>query len=93
METDLSDTNIMIGRFRREPRAMAALERNAGNTLVLCDTVVAEVLSGVRNKKEYDAYREMLQNFHQLPFTMEVSQYFRSIRIRAVSMESTLLTI
>ncbi len=80
METDLIDTNIMIGRFRCEPRAMAALERNAGNTLVLCDTVVAEVLSGVRNKKEYDAsYREMLQNFHVLPFTMEVSQYFRAI--------------
>ena len=80
METVLIDTNIIIGRIRNEARAMAALERASGSTLVLCDAVVAEVLAGTRNKAEYDAtFRELNRNFHVLPFTMEVSQHFRHI--------------
>lgn len=80
METVLIDTNILIGRIRNEPRAIAALGKVAGQPLVLCDAVVAEVLAGARNKSEYDAtHRELNKQFHVLPFTMEVSQHFRSI--------------
>ncbi len=80
METVLIDTNIFIGRFRKESRALAALERIQGCSLVLCDAVAAELLSGVRNRREYDAlWKELSQQFHILPFTMEVSFSFREI--------------
>ncbi len=80
METVLIDTNILIGRLRKEPRAMAALERCSGHTLVLCDAVVAEMLAGTRNKAEFaGTRRELFQQFHVLPFTVEVSQCFRDI--------------
>ncbi|MEO5585826.1 MAG: PIN domain-containing protein [Flavobacteriales bacterium] len=62
------------------PRAIAALEKVAGQQLVLCDVVVAELLAGVRNRAEYNAtHRELNKQFHILPFTMEVSQHFRGI--------------
>lgn len=80
MEAILIDTNVLIGRIRKEPRAIAALETVGGLQVVLCDVVVAEVLAGSRNKLEYDAtHRELTTQFHVLPFTMEVSQHFRSI--------------
>lgn len=80
METVLIDTSVLIGRFRREPRAMAALEKVEGSALVLCDAIVAEVLAGTRNKNEYAATkRELFDKFHVLPFTMEVSVCFRKI--------------
>lgn len=80
MEAVLIDTNILIGRFRREPRSMAALARVSDISLVLCDTVVAELLSGSRNRAEYDAlWKELRVQFHILPFTMEVSKVFRWI--------------
>ena len=84
METVLIDTNILIGRIRNEPRTMAALEKVAGQPLVLCDVVVAEVLAGTRNKIEYNAtHRELNKQFHILPFTMEVSQHLRNRNILA----------
>jgi predicted nucleic acid-binding protein len=80
METVLIDTNIIIGRIRNEPRALAALVRVAGSTLVLCDAVFAEVLSGTRNKTEFDAtYKELKQQFHSLPLTADVSRHFDAI--------------
>lgn len=80
METVLIDTNVLIGRFRREPRALAALEGVAGTALVLCDAIVAEVLAGTRNSSEYAiTKRELFQQFHILPLTMEVSQCFHGI--------------
>jgi predicted nucleic acid-binding protein len=80
METVLIDTSVLIGRFRREPRAMAALGKVEGSTLVLCDAIVAEVLAGTRNRNEYAATkRELFDKFHVLPFTMEVSGCFRKI--------------
>jgi len=80
METVLIDTSVLLGRFRREPRAMAALEKVEGNALVLCDAIVAEVLAGTRNKNEYAATkRELFDKFHVLPFTMEVSVCFHKI--------------
>lgn len=78
MEAVLIDTSVLIGRFRREPRAMAALERVEGGSFVLCDAIVAEVLAGTRTKAEYAATKnELLSKFHVLPFTMEVSVCFR----------------
>ena len=80
METVLIDTNILIGRARREPRALSALSKVPGSALVICDAVAAEVLSGVRNRAEYDAtLRELDQHFHSLPLTIEVSRNFRDI--------------
>lgn len=80
MEAVLIDTNILIGRIRKEPKAIAALESVGGLQVVLCDVVVAEVLAGTRNKQEYDTtHRELTTQFHVLPFTMEVSEHFRSI--------------
>ena len=80
METVLIDTNVLVGRFRRKPRAMAALERVAGSALVICDPIVAELLAGTRNKAEYAVTkRELFGQFHVLPFTMEVSVCFRKI--------------
>ena len=80
METVLIDTNIIIGRVRNEPRALTALAKVEGSSLVICDAVLAEVLSGARNKTEYDAtFRELNQQFHSLPFTMVVSRHFRDI--------------
>jgi len=80
METVLIDTNIFIGRFRKEPRSIAALGRVQGCSLVLCDAVAAELLSGTRNRREYNAlWKELSQQFHILPFTMEVSFSFREI--------------
>lgn len=80
METVLIDTNILIGRIRKEPRAIAALERCSGSTLVLCDAIVAEVLAGTRNKVEFASTRhELFAQFHVLPLTTEVSRYFRDI--------------
>ena len=80
MEAVLIDTNIIIGRIRKESRALSALARVDGTTLVVCDAIVAEVLSGVRNRAEYDAtFREISQQFHSLPLTMEVSRHFRDI--------------
>ena len=80
MEAVLIDTSILIGRFRREPKAMAALEKVEGSTLALCDAIVAEVLSGTRNKNEFMATKqELFSNFHILPLTMEVSIHFRKI--------------
>lgn len=80
MEAVLIDTSVLIGRFRREPRAMAALERIGDARLLVCDAIVAEVLAGTRNKVEYaTTKRELFTHFHVLPFTMEVSQCFRSM--------------
>lgn len=80
MEAVLIDTSILIGRFRREPKAVAALEKVEGITLALCDAIVAEVLAGTRNKNEYAATKhELFDKFHVLPFTMEVSIHFRKI--------------
>ena len=80
MATVLIGTNIFIGRFRKEPREIAALARVQGCSLVLCDAVGAELLSGTRNRREYDAFwKELSQQFHLLPFTMEVSFAFRGI--------------
>ncbi|MFT3886460.1 MAG: PIN domain-containing protein [Flavobacteriales bacterium] len=80
MEAVLIDTSVLIGRFRREPRAMAAMERAAGGTYVLCDAIVAEVLAGTRNRREYTATKqELFAQFHVLPCTMEVSRHFRYI--------------
>jgi predicted nucleic acid-binding protein len=80
METVLIDSSVLIGRFRREPRAMAALERAEGSSLVLCDPIVAEILAGTRNKAEYSKTKhELFSKFHVLPFTMEVSVCFRKI--------------
>ena len=80
METVLIDTNILIGRARREPRSLSALSRVDGSALAICDTVMAEVLSGVRNRAEFDAtLRELDQHFHSLPLTIEVSRNFRAI--------------
>jgi predicted nucleic acid-binding protein len=80
MEAVLIDTSVLIGRFRRQPRAMAALERVEGGGFVLCDAIVAEVLAGTRTKAEYTATKnELLSKFHVLPFTMEVSVCFRKI--------------
>ena len=70
METILIDTNILIGRVRREPKAMAALAAYEGAALALCDAVVAEVLAGARNRSEHDAMlRELDEHFEQLPLT------------------------
>jgi tRNA(fMet)-specific endonuclease VapC len=80
MEAVLIDTSVLIGRFRREPRAMAALERIGDAGLLLCDAIVAEVLAGTRNRKEYaETKRELFGQFHVLPLTMEVTQCFRAI--------------
>ena len=80
METVLIDTNILIGRFRKEPRAMAALARVDGASLALCYAVAAELLSGARGKQEYDAmWQELNLSFQLLPFTMKVSVSFRDI--------------
>ncbi len=80
MEAVLIDTSVLIGRFRREPRSMAALERVEGSGFVLCDAIIAEVLAGTRNKAEYAATKdELFSKFHVLPFTMEVSKCFRKI--------------
>lgn len=80
METVLIDTSVLIGRFRREPKAMAALAKVEGRTFVLCDAIVAEVLAGTRNKNDYAATkRELFDKFHVLPFTLEVSLHFRRI--------------
>ena len=80
METVLIDTSVLVGRFRREPRAMAALERVAGCNLVICDVILAELLAGTRNRTEYAATKnELINKFHVLPFTMEVSVCFRRI--------------
>jgi predicted nucleic acid-binding protein len=80
MEAVLIDTSILIGRFRREPRAMAALERIGDVNMLLCDAIVAEVLAGTRNKKEYAITKGALfGEFQVLPMTMEVTQCFRSI--------------
>lgn len=79
MEAVLIDTRI-LGRFRREPKAMAALDKIEGGTLALCDAIVAEVLAGTRNRNEYAATKqELFDKFHVLPFTMEVSIHFRKI--------------
>jgi len=80
METVLIDTSILFGRMRREPSAFAASERASGATMVICDVVLAEILSGARNKAEYQRhFNELTNNFHILPFTMEVSQRFQEI--------------
>lgn len=80
MEAVLIDTSILIGRMRREPGAFAASERVAGNQLVICDVVLAEILAGARNKAEFAKHHaELTGNFHVLPFTMEVSLKFREI--------------
>ncbi len=80
METVLTDTSVLIGRFRREARAMAALGRVAEHELALCDAVVAEVLAGTRNKGEFAATKsELFTNFKVLPFTEDVSIRFRAI--------------
>ncbi|HMU13634.1 MAG TPA: PIN domain-containing protein [Flavobacteriales bacterium] len=80
MEAVLIDTSVLIGRFRRESRAMAAMERIVGAQFCLCDAIIAEVLAGTRNKAEFAlTKRELFEQFHLLPLTMEVSQRFRSI--------------
>lgn len=80
MEAVLIDTSVLIGRFRREPRSLAALERIGEANLLLCDAILAEVLAGTRNKVEYASTKRALMNsFHVLPLTMEVSQCFRAI--------------
>lgn len=80
MEAVLIDTSILIGRMRREQAAFTATERVAGSQLVICDVVLAEVLAGSRNKAEFARnHGEMTNNFHILPFTMEVSLKFREI--------------
>lgn len=80
MEAVLIDTSVLIGRFHREPRALAALERIGDAGLLLCDAVVAEVLACTRNKAEYaTTKRELMAHFHVLPLNPEVSQSFRTI--------------
>lgn len=80
MGTVLIDTNVLIDRLRNEPRALEALKRVSGRTLVLCDIVVAEMLASTRNKKEYEATgRELNKQFHVLSLTLDISQHFRSI--------------
>jgi hypothetical protein len=47
---------------------MAALEQVAGSTFVICDPIVAEVLAGTRNRKEYAVTKqELFAQFHVLP--------------------------
>jgi tRNA(fMet)-specific endonuclease VapC len=83
METVLIDTSILIGRFRNEPSAFKASERVAGYQMVICDVVLAEILAGSRNHAEYlKHHREFTENFHILPFTMEVSIKFREILLK-----------
>lgn len=80
MEAVLIDTSVLVGRFRREPRAMKALERIGAARMLLCDAVVAEVLAGTRNKAEYAATKqELVAQFRILPFSQEVSQCFWAI--------------
>ena len=64
MEAVLIDTSVLIGRFRREARAMSAMERINGAQLCLCDAIIAEVLAGTRNKTEYAiTKRELFEQF------------------------------
>ena len=80
MEAVLLDTSILIGRFRREPRALAALERIGDLDPMLCDAVIAEVLAGTRNKNEYAITKhELFSQFHVLPLTAEVTQHLLAI--------------
>jgi len=80
METVLIDTNIIVGHLRKDPAANSAIARMDGYTFVICDAVLAEVLAGSRNQAEFDRlHSELTSNFHILPFTMEVSGYFREI--------------
>ena len=80
MEEVLIDTSVVIGRMRRQLHAFEAIDRLNGRTAVLCDMVVAEVLDGARTKAEHDRLcAELYDGFHVLPFTMEVSQVFRTL--------------
>ena len=80
MEPVLIDTSILIGRMRREQAAFAASDRLEGRPFVICDVVMAEILAGARNRSEFQRHHaHMVGNFHILPFTMEVSRYFRDI--------------
>ena len=80
MEAILIDTNIIVGRTRKQPLALAAIARNEGRTFVICDVVLAEVLGGARNRAEHDSiFRELTTQFHILPMTMEVSTHFRHL--------------
>ncbi len=80
METLLIDTNIIVGRMRLQPAALSALERVQGHPLAICDAVLAEILTGARNRAEYDRLLgELNTHFHSLPMVAEVSTHFRTI--------------
>jgi predicted nucleic acid-binding protein len=80
MEAILIDTNVLLGRMRRQPEAFRIFERVDEQQPVICDVVLAEILAGARNQKEFEKHHhELTTNFHILPFTMDVSKHFRKI--------------
>ena len=80
MATVLIDTSVIIGLARKEPAALDALTRLEGHEPVICDVVLAEVVSGARNRKEGDHwFVHLSSNYHVLPFTLDVSVHFREL--------------
>ncbi len=80
MAAALIDTSILVGMARKEEVARKALERLDGDEAVICDIVLAEMVSGARNRDEAERwYEALVANYHLLPFTMEVSLIIRDL--------------
>lgn len=66
------DSVIIIDYLRRKPQAIAFLDSlRATNALMTHPAVVAEVLSGARDKREQAAIDDLFDLFHVTPLTQE----------------------
>ncbi len=80
MGTVLIDTSVIIGVLRQHANALALAEAVKGSPKAVTNTVLAEVLAGARNKREFQVLALHLgNNFKWLPTSERDSAIFRDI--------------
>ncbi len=83
MGTVLIDSSVVIGVLRNHANAIALAEQIKGTPKAVTDDVIAEVLAGARNKKEFLLLLTHLRdNFAWLSANEKVSSILRDLVIR-----------
>ncbi len=83
MEAILIDSSVIIGVLRQHSNAILLAEAVKGAPKAVNDVVIAEILAGARNKREfYFLLTHLRDNFQWLSSNERTSTVFRDILIR-----------
>ncbi|HAA11636.1 MAG TPA: pilus assembly protein [Cytophagales bacterium] len=73
------DTNLLVGVFRNQDRAIQLLEQYSQEKFCLNPITKGEFLYGARNTKEFQNILQKLNAFPELTLSRKSSVYFSSI--------------